>query len=255
MTASSTHPKHHHGAKGLWIRARFWVVAVGMGLIAAAAITALCAWLLIRSAPSWWNTVHTATPQSENVGREIENAVVNQLHAQRPPGEVWSVALTQDDANDWLSTRLVKWLQNRDNSVDWSTTIQRAAISFKPGSITLGLSIRTDRAEDGHVLTLELIPSIDEQGRLWLLASELAIGRLPLPLGMVASDSGLLRSFLPRGVDDGAGAVLTALAGKEPLAQRAAAKLGDNRTVRLTALEVRDGRIDLTCTTEPAAPR
>jgi hypothetical protein len=253
MTTPATHPRHAHGAKGLWVRARFWMVTIGLGLVFAVALITLGAWWLARSAPSWWSTVHTLTPQSDTVGRELENAVVNQLHAQRTTPEAWSVAVSEHDANDWLATRLVKWLQNRDDSVDWSTTIERAAVSFKSGSIVLGVSIRTQSDEPGQVFTIAVVPSLDEEGRLWLPASELSIGQLPLPLDLITADeNGLLRSLLPDAVNKGAGSILSALAGTQPIADEAILTLADKRRVRLTSLEVHDGSLELTCETAPA---
>lgn len=253
MTTPASQPRHTHGTKGLWVRARFWMVTIGLGLVFAVALITLSAWWLARSVPSWWSTVHTLTPQSDTVGRELENAVVNQLHAQRPTTEDWSVAVSEHDANDWLATRLVKWLQNRDDSIDWATTVERAVVTFNNGSIVLGVSIRTQRDEAGQVFTIGVIPSLDAEGRLWLRASELSIGKLPLPLELITGDqNGFLRSLLPDALNKNAGPILSALTGSEPIADEAILTLADKRRVRLTALSVRDGNLELTCETAPA---
>lgn len=254
--ANRSHPPHgphapHPRAK--WLKIRFWAVTIGLGLIAAVACLAGLAWWLIRGQPEWWRTLPPPDARAQTVGQDLENAVVNQLHAERPPADSWSVSLSAADANDWLNTRLVKWLASRDPDVQWQATVQQTMVDFRDGIIYIGAALRTDAAGASQVISASLVPAIDEKGQLWLVADRLAIGRMPLPLGLVSGEpDGLVMRLLPGDVrrTKAAHQIAEALAGREPLAKIPIATLADGRKVRLLGVIAREGRLEMTCRTE-----
>lgn len=249
-----SHATTHH-ARARWVRLRSWAVAIGLGLIAAVAVLLALTWWLIRARPDWWVTQDRNPKEAAAVGQEVENAVVSQLHAARDDSVDWAVSLTARDANDWLATRLVKWLVNRDPSIDWRTSIEATLVQFDGGHVLIGASIRTDPGASGHVVWADLEPSVDEEGRLWLRAHGIWLGRLPLPLGSFSGGpDGLAMRAIPGDIENtkAAGSIVAALTGQAPLASEPVATLADGRRVRLLAVRTRDGRLELTCRTEQA---
>ncbi len=254
-TPGATPPRHHPGlhTRARWLRLRFWLVTVGLGLIAAVAVLAAIVWWLVRTPPQWWTPRPEPTAQAREVGQELENAVVNHLHAQRQEAESWSVSISSQDANDWLATRLVKWLVNLDPSIDWKNALKQSLVEFQDGQIYIGASIAADPGADGQVISAILIPSIDPQGRLWLTAGSLSLGRLTLPISVFAGDGeSLAMHAMPGDLEKSAQArrVIQALIGARPLADDPVATLADKRKVRLLAVASREGRLELTCRTE-----
>ncbi len=236
-----------------WIRLRFWAVTIGLGLIAAAATLIGITWWLIRGQPDWWKATPVSDAHAGSVGQDLENAVVSQLHATRPPAEPWSVSITASDANDWLDSRLVKWLANREPGIDWHATIERSLVDFRDGRIFMGASIRADPVGTGQVISAILTPTIDDKGQLWLIAEDVSIGRLSLPLSLVSGDEdSIAMRFLRGGIAKTRAAhhVADALAGHEPLAIDPFLGLADRRKVRLLSVVAREGRLELTCRTE-----
>lgn len=235
-------------------------MSVSLGIIAGAAGAAGTAWWLIRSDPPWWASLGPTRPDAGVVGQDLENAVVNHLHATRPDGETWSVSVSASDANDWLATRLVKWLSSREPSIDW-TPVSRTAVDFRDGRVFIGakfLPSQKGRGSSGGsgagvVVWGVVVPGIDDQGRLWLRADGINLGRLPLPMrAFTASPGGLAMRAIPGGVGRTPHAQATAemLDGKRPVADPPVLTLADRRKVRLLGIAARDGRLELTCRTE-----
>lgn len=234
-----------------WARVRFWLVSVGLGLVAGAAVLAAVTWWLVRSRPTWWTVEAREEAAAAAVGQELENAVVSQLHASRGDAERWAVSISEQDANDWLATRLVKWLMNREEGVDWRAVLEGAEVRFDRGEVMIGASIRSGGGGSGQVVWAALSPRIDGEGKLWLEAQGAWVGRLPIPLSMFQHD-GLGVKLLPARVTESkaTGTILQALTGEAPLAVDPVASLADGRKVRLLGVKARDGRLELVCRTE-----
>ncbi|MBL8963768.1 MAG: hypothetical protein JNK70_06825 [Phycisphaerae bacterium] len=251
MTTPHPQPRPRQ-IRARWRRARLWIVSISLGLIAFVAGTAGTAWWLIGSEPPWWTALPPTGPGAAAVGQDLENAVVNHLHATRPAGETWSVSISASDANDWLASRLVKWLASREPSIDWST-LHRSVVDFRDGRIFIGAKFLPSSGGDGVVVWGVVIPGIDDQGRLWLRADGVNLGRLPLPMrAFTASPRGLAMRAIPGGIGRTAPARDAAemLDGKRPLASTPILTLADRRKVRLIGIAAREGRLELTCQTQ-----
>jgi hypothetical protein len=260
------------------IRLRRAAAFVALGLIAAAAILIAGAWGLTNSPPTWWRDLPPVDPQGTRIAEELENAVVNHLHAARPPdasgfapdgswqSEAWSVSLQAADANFWLNSRLARWLSNREPSIDWNAVLVQTLAEFHDGRIWIGSKIRAGGTAAGggsaRVVAAVLRPEVRADGTLWLTAEDFTVGRLSVPPGWVLPVGGdSARSMLSHvagvpGVtgnlrdSDSVADIAGALAGSHPLAQEPALRLADGRRVRLLAVSITDDRLDLTCRTE-----
>jgi hypothetical protein len=122
-------------------RVRTWLL---IALLAAGVTLAgLAAWLFYgsRSAPSWWRQAGVLPPDPAEHAAATERGAATLLHAARPPDEVWSVALHQEDANAWLKHRLPSWLANRGLAApDFEPRV-----SFDDGLLRIGLGMEPKR--------------------------------------------------------------------------------------------------------------
>lgn len=258
MTLSPHEPGGRGARRRRWARARRWAVGIALVLIAAVAVVVGVIWWLVRSEPTWWRSAPAPSPRAQEVGREVENAVVNHLHAQRTGEEPWSVSISAADANDWLAARLVKWLSSRDPRTDWQAFVGQTVVDFRDGRVFIGSSVKSDPGATGQIVSAVFVPVIDDQGRLWLSAEELTLGRLGVPGSLVSGDP---KGFLMRWVADelgeseAAGTVMRAISGEAPLATDPVVTLADKRRVRLVGVAARDGRLELTCRTLAAGTR
>jgi hypothetical protein len=109
------------------------------------------------------------------------------------------------------------------------------------------------------VLSIALAPRIGDDGSLWLEATSVAIGSLPMPAGLVltagASDESPGFFDARRAVPDElrsrreTAPIIAALRGERPLTVLAPLRLPDGRKVRIVHLQPMEGRLVITCTT------
>jgi hypothetical protein len=228
-------------------------------LVALIAAAGALAWFMASREPAWW--ARTLVPDAPARATALENGSVSVFSTPRPPGERWTAAINEEDANAWLAARLPQWLAAQTPPLRWPAEVERVGVSFRDGGVLLGAAVR--QGKQSQVLSLRLVPSVGADGELRVAATSFRVGRLALPPGLVLSATGrpnplgsaiLAESDLPAGLREWpeADAVARALLEGLPLVKRPRFGLGDGRSVRLRGVEARDGRLLLTCTTDAA---
>lgn len=212
-------------------------------------ITLLAAFAVVQSsrAPSWWAAAHSGAPDSPALAERVERGIATELHRGRPEGEAWSVALSAEQVNAWLTHRFPLWLANQRSrgAAPEATPDVRAA--FAPGVARFAA-----RAPgSSRIVSLALRPRETGAGkneRGVRLEPAFALGRLGLPSGWV------LPSIRDAARDESARAALDAV-----LEGDANGGLGldleDGRRVRLLSASAEAGRLVLTFATERPAAR
>ena len=244
-------------AKRIWInRLRTWAVVPGVITAAAISVLALAGWTLSRAAPTWWRQINRADASITERAELIEQDAANRLYRIRPaaPGapadeayrsSEWSVALSDDDASAWLTSRLPKWLAGQEDLPTWPSDFSQLQVRFEGGLVRVG--IRHSGEGDPRVYSAAFTPRIDDDGAIWLDTDSVKIGRLPVPSGWIIADA---RARLADEGDETNAGFFAILAGDAPVAHNPVIRLDEARQVRLMDLAVRDGKLVLTCRTE-----
>jgi hypothetical protein len=230
-------------------------MVAGISLLAALGV------LLARSTPSWWRPADPDAPGTRLAAEALEHGVVNQVHAWRPRAgaaggggawrsEPWTVSLSEGDANAWLAASLPKWLANLDKPARLPPELSELQVAFASGVVRIGGRIA--HAGAGHTLSASVRPEIRADGSLWLAATWVRLGRMPVPaswlLERAMDDASELGGAALRSREGRAAARV--LAGMEPAAREPELRLADGRRVRLLRIEAREDQLWLTCRTE-----
>lgn len=217
-------------------------------LLIAGVIGVITARRLATRPPEWWSPPVATDPATLETARAVENGVTTLLHQPHAASESWTLSLNEADANAWLAARLHDWVMNQDANTEWPEQLRDVSLDYRRGTITLGARVMLD--EFPTILSATLVPSIDDDGAMWLKASSFAVGRLSVPASwMLRAGDSPLRRIVPSNLTDSrdAGPVLDVLAGEAPLTRRPILKLSDGRRVRVTAIQVDADRLLVTC--------
>jgi hypothetical protein len=239
-------------------RARRLVVGGAIGLVFAGCVVVLIALTLVRSTPSWWQTVLREDPNTVELAVTVEKNLINLINEHRPfPGAAgepwkskpWSVSLTPADANAWLNVRLPKWLVNQQREFHWPRNLSDLQVDFAPDEITVGARVRSgDRYQ---VLTATLRPRIEGGGKVWLPASWVNLGRLSVPASWVLerARSGAADYVPPtlRNLEQ-TQRLFRAFEGREPITDRSIFSW-DGNFVRILDVQPEAGQVVITCQT------
>lgn len=230
---------------------RRWLVIGALSLVAVFTLSAIVAYSLAEQAPTWWRTVRTDDPRTQQTAIAIENGLWNAVFEWREPGhERWHVWMSANDANAWLNTTLRDWVAAEWELVGWPEELREVQAEFKDGSIAIGLRVRTPDGE--RYVSAVVEPIIDADGALWLPARTVSLGRLTLPAGLLLDYMRRNRErYLPPALLTlpETEAIFRALEGKAPLIERASQSLGDGRRVQLIAMRPVGARLELWCMT------
>jgi len=255
-----------------WSRAAHRVARVRRGLfwLALAVAATAClglGWslLLVRGAPPWWRTIPPDTEPTARLAQQVENGVVSTLHQVRPTDEayvppaeghwrstVWSVGLRASDANAWLNTRLPKWFANSSREARWPGDLEGVQVEFDDGRIHVGAQVSL--GDRRRIISATLVPNVQPDGSLWMRATTVRLGRLPIPPSWVLGGGEQVPAvkYVPEEFRElpETRQMFRAFIGRRPLLDHAVLPLEDGRQVRLLQLVPRDGRLRFTCRTE-----
>jgi hypothetical protein len=242
------------------------IISGGVVLVGLFTLLIVLGFALAHSTPTWWAEAPTAalgvpTPEEIERGAVLENLIINRLYSPEGTpnlagGVEWAVSLPEADVNAWLNTRLPKWLNNQSERPVWPVELSRIIVRFEDGVIRLGA--RTVRSDTPQIYAATILLSLlhgerPSGGELWLRTPWLWIGRLPVPSGLLV---GRLRADPSRDLPKHLSKLpqtktfVDALAGEGPIVPRVSLKLEDGRRVRVTRVEVREGRLSVWCVTE-----
>lgn len=224
---------------------RLIVVGVAIGAVTMLCITAGLAALLSRAEPAWWtrppiDAVPLDQASAQDRGRRVEEAV-SRLISSAQPGLVTRTALYETDANAWLETRLPRWLESEQTP--WPEEVSPMRLDARDGALRLGVRVTSEGWS--RVVTLTLEPRIDTEGRLWAEARAMHVGRLRVPMRWVLAELDE-PAWIPEAWRDDPRTRFAAavFAGDQPLVETPVVSV-DERRLRLTAIDIRDDRIDL----------
>lgn len=246
--------------------ARAWRRRIAGGAVAVVSLVfalVVLAMVLASGRPSWWPRADRADPAALAAGEALENQVAAEISRVRPgapesgaagsrewrSGE-WVVEISDGEAGAWLNTRLRKWLANR--GAELPEVVRQIGVSFGDGAVRLGASV--GRSGEERIVSASATPEVAADGSLWLRRTRVYAGRLPLPASWLLSRTGAGWPGGEVGALAASGGVRGALLGEGPAVVSPALALGDGRLVRVVGVEVKPGRLIVTCRTE-AAPK
>lgn len=242
-------------------RLRLYAATAVIALVAGGCCAVLIAIELAQQAPAWWISRDWETPQAGHSAMQLENRLMTTIHQVRPVAEpaaeesaTWTVPVSAADANAWLNARMPRWLPNQSDSFEWPKQIEELQVEFQDDTIRVGMKVRY--AESSQFLSATLRPAIRESdGSLWMPASVVSIGRLPLPATwLLSGGSGeIAQEQIPEDLRElpELKSLASVFAGQVPAARTPVLRLADGRRVRLVSLTSRDGMLEVTCQTEP----
>ena len=185
-------------------------------------VALLCVFVVVQLAglnntPEWWVN---ETPDNESAVR-LENAITTQLTAIRKPGEErWSVALSEDEINAWLSHRLRPTIETHRGDDAWPDGLGALRVEINDDQLFVGAMI--EHSAGRSFAWSDCALSI-EDGELFVRFSTPRVGTTRVP-------TRVLDRVLTNGTT-------TSL--------RASLDLEDGRTARILAVRVHGGRIEL----------
>jgi hypothetical protein len=219
-----------------WLRG-LTVLILLMLLIAAVALG------LTRCQPIAYIPSDPRNPAVAARGETLENAAAAQLTAVRPdadgaPGKYvsapWSVAVTQEDANAWLATRLEDWLRSRGASLPYG--LLAPSVSFSEDGLLFCAPVETPAGVT--VVSLPIMLTLGTDGGLDISFGTAWAGLLPVP-GASAVVLTTMRTALKQDITHEGLRIATPII-----------SVDDGRHVRLTGVRAGSGRIELTFQTE-----
>jgi hypothetical protein len=250
----------HRPLPRLWIprrRMRRWLQAAAVSVVAAACLLVLMTGLLIRLAPSWWRTVRRDDPATIALGQQVENRITNHIYRNRASqtegsqSVPWTIEVKAPEANAWLNCRLPKWLANQKDEFHWPRDVSDVQVEFDRQRITVGARVKA--GERSQVFTATLEPKLERDGRLYMTATWVNVGRLSVPAGWVLgharrnADQFIPEEFLRLPETE---LLFRAFAGETAVRNNTVIELGDGRTVRILRIDPEAGKIRITCQTE-----
>lgn len=223
-----------------------WVLLVaGLG-VAAVVVLGVVTYLRVQAVPDYWQVVEVADQNVNREAGEFEQWVSSQLTKQRPSGEPWQIELTEADINKWLAIRLPSWTANQEVEIpDW---LAHPMMSIEKDRIVGACQITREEGE--FIFSAAYKPKYDEA------AMALQLDGVYLGTQKVAGSGEQLMGRLERVMDFSAFDEKNIEAWREKIERIVMdAKLGDGRTVQVIRIDLSDGKMVLTCTTDPVADR
>lgn len=232
--------------------AAFYVFAAGGLLVVAfTLLLVLMAFLLLRR-PGEYLPANPQDPAVIATGESLENAALAQVSAVRPAAanlassggyisEPWSVSISQQDANAWLASRLVRWLESRQ--INLPGGVSHPAVSFQAGAIVLLVCVPTPLGESIISIACEVTSNKGQGGtssshQLFIRPGAIHAGSLPVPAQLASAANALLARL--------AESLGGTVAPDGTLVVPAPSiDLEDGRTVMLSEAKVRLGRLEL----------
>ena len=202
-----------------------------MGAIVLVVVVAIVAMIAIdglRSSPKWWSSVDAVRaddPQVIERGVHLENAITTQMTMVRDPKDPrWAAAMTPDQVNAWLASRLIETVNTHQGNNAWPDEIERVRVAIDDDELVVGA--RVVHASGSSIVWAHVELELDERGELWAELSRVHVGSTPVPIGTLGALSAdhLSTSKLKIG--------------------RGYLELGDGRVAKLIALRINRGQLE-----------
>ena len=133
-------------------------------------------WWRSSLAPAWYQPPDPQLAQNVQQADRFEYGVVVQAQKVRAVSEHWSVTLTENDINTWLSSRLPEWLAHEYGQA-WPAELGPPQVNLGSGQVEVALDLGPKTG--GRVLVVRLEPELNEEG-FQFQTTRLSLGRIPL---------------------------------------------------------------------------
>lgn len=190
-------------------------------------------------------------PDAAERAAALERGGARALSEPREGSQPWTIAISEPDANAWLTHRMKRWAENREIDAASLTTadgkdIPPPRVHFDRGRIRLGVEI------NGRVIGFSTVPAV-ESDALFCREPRFFMGRLELSAAQSAALASTLTARLGPGItNENREFVEALLEGSTPLFQPATFPLDDGRTISVLRIVVEDDRLLFTCQTSKA---
>jgi len=225
-------------------------------LLILVSVSAFVLWRLTHVPPTWYDPP-ADTQKTRDLADRTEYRLVEEAQKIRPPDEQWTVRIREHQLNAWLATRLPQWIdRNVDN--DWPDQLGTPQVRLTDAGIDVAIELITQHNGDAHsehrFIIARLQPEV-RRDQLSIRVTRVGAGRLLLP-GDPARHVDNVIDRLNR--DDQLSAEVAAfvndLTGDGRQLDRDI-DLADDRFVRIVAVQLRRGFMDVTLRTRPERER
>lgn len=108
------------------------LVRVAKGVLIALVILVAFAVGAALLPPSWWSPSEVKDEATLQRASNFEQRVTAQVHTIRESAEPWGFRVTQKQVNEWLATRLPRWIEH-DKELQWPSGIDQVQVRFGNG--------------------------------------------------------------------------------------------------------------------------
>ncbi|MEQ8848311.1 hypothetical protein [Botrimarina sp.] len=214
------------------------LAAAGVLVMVTASTMGVLYWAATADVPEYEAVVEVDPAEAETARKQLESQL-STLASDTQQLREWSSRVSAQQINAWLALRL-----EREAPGFRDAGVLAPRVVLRDGQVMLAARSEANRV-DG-VVSLWLAPMITDTGDVALDITAAKIGRLSLPLEVV---SGILRQTPIGGFD---WIRLAADPGRAALVlDLDRLRLGGDRSLRLTGLDVRDGELLLRGESEP----
>ena len=207
------------------LRRRRWIVKFTLLLCFLATV-----FVLSKRSPSWFNHQFTSDAQMESRSADFEQGLAAQFTKVRGQDSAWSIRIPEKDMNEWLTSRLPKWLEHQGKSdQECNRKVQvrcredhmdiAAENSWSVGVLEFTPKMQSTTKDNSTVETLNVAPT------------SAAIGCMPIPTFIIST-------FVPTDIFESLNS--------------SQFRLADGRRVQVKDIEVLPGEIRMQLETSPA---
>ncbi len=202
-----------------------------LGTILVVLIISALAWLSYKP-PSWYTPPNYSNPEVAKLADRAEYRLNEEFHKIRDPEHKWSIRVTDQAMNAWLSGRLEGWLTH-DQDMELPPNFKDPQVYTTPEGIWLGAMVSAeptggDKEALFRPVAIQLLVWVDSGG-LYVEPKALRLGVIPIPLSVLE-------------------AIMEEIDNKTQVID-AIAPLMDDREVHIREITLETGAIVLTCQT------
>ena len=211
----------------------FAIVAMGLSIVIGIVSIFLVSGL--NNIPSWWahsDRVIIGDADAIADAEQFENAISTQLTQPRDPNQPrWAVAVTEQQANDWLAIRCRQTIETHFGHDAWPSELDRLRVGFVDNQLIVGGRLR--HASGSLIVWAKLDLLIDDHGELFTKLKHVRVGTTIVPKWIVSK---LVRRYEANNQTLRVGSALI--------------DLGDGRRVQLLGVQVNGDQLELALETQ-----
>lgn len=224
-----------------------------LGLIIGLLVLAATLWWLSSVPPRWYQPPDAHDAEANELAALVEHRLAEEMHRIRDDNAPWQLRIREEQINAWLATRMSRWLEH-EHGMEWPSQLGTPQVRFDRETISIALPAEFEQLDDkkgvrARAITLTLTPYLDESEIRFKLIG-IRIGRLPSPGDPMDHVARLVDIRGGEGGDDLAHFFVQLVTGQIGVAP--VIKLVDRRQVRLSALHLDRGVMDVSAVTERA---